>query len=298
MKGGGSRSGKGKGGKRGRGGSGRINAMQALLRVQDGGHWQLNDPDKLRATMDAASAVAQACDEPRFQGVGEHGCGKLILKKSQKPNLWCSAARNVKTLAKKAIEDHIQGRLERESRRRKDPEAFLRQKKGFFGASGPVTWKQAMYFGEETKQSIIDRYRALYTAAGLEAEVDSAWFSGQVEYKDALRAAADKLAPTLKAPKGKKQSYAVKLIKAKIKAKFPKVRFYRVWMRPENWKTDARLEIDTPRRQWNGWALYKLPGDKWCQLMDWYVREDYKGGGKWQRSNNVNWQGVRFQSCK
>jgi len=58
------------------------------------------------------------------------------------------------------------------------------------------------------------------------------------------------------------------------------------------------LHCTTARLAWQPRCLFRMPGEKLCQLRSWTLTETYRGSSRYQRAAGVQIGYVRWQSCK
>jgi|GEM_PF-4687938 hypothetical protein len=268
-----------------------------LKNKKDGG--KLKDADHIKAVAAHAKEVARLCATPEFKGVGVKGCGDSMRPGPAKSAKWCAAAGEAQALIQKAVTHYVKSDVVRRSKHLGDPADGLKKRGGWLQTDQPVTWKGYMYFGEARKKALIAKYQPLYAAASMKFQADEGWWSAQATYTDKQRAAVEKVAPGLKAPKStKKKHYSTALMKASLKKTHPSAKIKKLWMAKESWQVEKNGAGYPVKRRWHAFAFYKLPGEKFCQLRQWYVMEKHSGGGKYAKSAEVHWRDVRYQSCR
>jgi hypothetical protein len=307
------------GGRRGRGsrsgGSTRQSQIAPLLNAvhldelkdktgQTGLRWQQPTATQIEKVVAVATEVAAACEDPKWKGVAaganRGACSWLRIKWADDPALWCRAAANVRVHVAKAIQARIQSDMDSQGGRGLSPEQSLQNKDGWYG-TGPKTWKGDMFLSERSKDAMKARYKALFDAADMEFKADPSWYAKLEAQLAQWRAAINKLAGTWKSPgrSGKKTygfAIAKKMIKESLKGQ-GKLKFYKAWMGDKNWH--VAMSYGKPEsRTWFGYTLFKVQGEKWCQLQQWQLEETYKGSKSYQRINKVTFTGNRYQKCR
>lgn len=275
----------------------KVRFLVELQNNKDGG--KLKDAEHIKAIAAHAKDVASLCATPAFKGVGVKGCGDSMRPGPAKSAKWCAAAANATTLIQKAVTNYVKGDVDRRTKHLGDPADGLKSRGGWLQTDQPVTWMGFMYFGEDRKKVLVGKYQPLYLAAGMTFKADERWWSAQAAYTDKYRAAVEKVAPGLKAPKSNKNAhYSLALMKASLKKAQPSAKIKGIWMTKEGWQVEKNGAGIPVKRRWHAFAIYQLAGETFCQLRQWYVMEKHSGGGKYAKSAEVHWRDVRYQSCR
>jgi hypothetical protein len=176
--------------------------------------------------------------------------------------------------------------------------ASLQRDDGWFMVEDAITYGGYLTFGAEAKKAKAARLVEMFAAAGVEVPMKHPLWTAYEARTDALRAAVDELAPTLKLPGSSCDGYGCGMAKKQLAAWYPKAKIKKVTAWDTAWVvTDTELGVPDYRSR-DGYILYQVPGDPWCQARSWTVTEEYSGGGKYQKASGVRFNFVRFQSCE
>ena len=118
---------------------------------------------------------------------------------------------------------------------------------------------------------------------------------------DKLLAEMNRLAPTF-APKkgaGAVEPFVANLVKTDVADYIPGATLLRaVWSPEQGWLIDKN-ELGVPvNRRRMGTALFRVPSQKFCVEQHFFYLENYAGGGRFQRGDDVQFADVRFVKCQ
>lgn len=269
-----------------------------ILKLADKREGVLGDPNQIKRLLALGKRVAQTCAEPRWKDVGKHGCRTMKLTKNTDPELWCAAAKDAKKHVATGVRNYVQRDLAL-AMRSAQTSRDLKQKQGWIDQEAVTSWTAQTSLTAEAKQQRMKRYQAVYAAAGMTWSENPAWFVPFGRYFKEREATLRSLAKTLPMPpSGGKSLYSTAIIKKRVKKAHPGAKVKKVVMSPKGWLI-SKFPTGVPDiRRAHGHIMYKVPGEPFCQVRSFYAREKYRGGGKYQRANDVRWGYVRFQNCR
>lgn len=166
---------------------------------------------------------------------------------------------------------------------------------GWIDSEAPTTW--AATFSSASAKAKLEKHLGPVLAqagiAGVPPEV-----AGKLDaVYAALEAKVRELAPTWKLEGTACGGVGCGVAKAAIARWYPKARVLALRQSRDTWKISKNaLDVPTGRYK-DGFALLQLPGEPFCQLRSWTVRETYAGGGRYQPTPATIGY-VRWQACK
>ena len=174
--------------------------------------------------------------------------------------------------------------------------AWFRDKEGWLPATGVVEYATFFTVPEEDKQQIRAEVDAAFEAAGVTPPEDvSMLWESRAAYREGLKKVVDATASEWKITLDKCKGYTCKLAEKSVKKEQKKAKIKKTYQR--EWKI-VKNALDVPvKRYLDMWVIYQLPGEPYCQVRSTTAYEDYKGGGKYQKTKGVGWGFVRFQKC-
>ncbi|MCB9556305.1 MAG: hypothetical protein H6707_09405 [Deltaproteobacteria bacterium] len=287
----------------------RINEMHALVRFlldPKARFLGTTTPELIARHRKVAEEVHQICQQPRWQAiVGKCSAGKSqyemnhIMIAKDFPVHWCNAAKQHRQLLVRAIQNFIGTDDSRRARVAVDPEKLARNE-GWLAEDGVVTWKKYFFVTKEDLAASQNKYTALFAAAGGADGPGDDVFAERKAAKAKLRAAVEELAPKLETPAAGPSHYGVALATKMIRRWHPGAKIIKAFGAKSAvaWNIHKNA-IGVPKyRDKFGYVLYRVPGEKWCQLRKFYISEDYSGGGRFQRAQTARSSSVRFQNCR
>ena len=173
---------------------------------------------------------------------------------------------------------------------------WFRWKEGWLPSTGAIEYATFFSVSEEHKQKIRAEVDEVFEAAGVAPPEDlSMLWASRAKYDEALKAVVDSTAGEWKITFGKCKGYTCKLAEKSVKKAQKKAKIKKTYQR--EWKI-VKNALDVPvKRYLDMWVVYQIPGEPYCQVRSTTAYEDYKGGGKYQKTTGVGWGFVRFQKC-
>ena len=167
----------------------------------------------------------------------------------------------------------------------------LRGHDGWIETTQPFSFAKDLTFTPEARAALIKQYQPLFDAAGMTVPDKHPLWDRMQASKDTSRTAIETLAPTWPVPGKTCKGYWCAKAKKALKEFHPKAKLLKVLM-------DDTVHVTTSggraiEAYLNGWLLYQLPGEKWCQLRAWTVTENSPS-----RAAGVPLYFVRIQKCK
>lgn len=247
--------------------------------------------------------AAPHCAKAKFKEVGKY-CSTYKMRFRnpwQNPLIWCAAARNYKSLFKKAFQKHLANTVEHITKHVMDKER-LQRREGWISKEGAVTFKELTTFPQARKDKLIAEQKSFYAAAGLPFPEDTSSMFKKVDDKYAAFAQAIlDLAPNWELPKKKGSFGAISKAKKVVKSWHSRASIKKAFMVQTSWQLskgvkDSKGSIHAkPHRSRAGYLLYKLPDEKVCQLRSFDLRQYW--AGSWQKTE-ARMKTMRFQACK
>lgn len=170
----------------------------------------------------------------------------------------------------------------------------LARHNGFVQPSGNIMY--ALVFNRKKGIEYLSKqYTVEFEKEGKTMPAD--FFKPLEEKLDGLWAEIERLAPTFAFPKGLPSEPALEAIaRAKIKAIHTGATVVKTAILYNHWsisKNDIGLPLSRYR---TGVMLYKVPGSKYFLYREWTITEPYAGGGRYEKSDQVQFSGIRFQT--
>lgn len=278
--------------------------VQLVTAMENPENFELYTPDDVKMYMAAAQEIKTICAKPEYRDVGKEGCSWLkIGGNRENPAAWCEASGKALDLIRQAVLRAIRKNIEREASLLPTPEKLM-QNDGFLGApqfEGPITFKDRLVFGDFYRQRAREQFRELLSLLQI-AEIPEAFFEPYIKALDALRAAVEKTADNWKLPAPKPDTYGVSLARQQV------VKWYqeqskisaavkKAFMSTDSWEIEKN-ELGVPlNRYQGGFVVLQVPGEKYCQVRSFTLREEYAGSGKYQKASGVRFGFPRFQKC-
>lgn len=167
----------------------------------------------------------------------------------------------------------------------------LRGRDGWIETTQPFSYAENLTFTPAAKAALMKQFQPLFEAAGMTVPEDHPMWAKLQADKDTMRANIEALAPTWPVPGKTCKGYWCAKAKKALKEFHPKAKLLKVLM-------DDTVHVTTSggraiEAYLNGWLLYQLPGEKFCQLRAWTVTENSPS-----RAAGVPLYFVRVQKCK
>ncbi len=252
-------------------------AMAASIMAGTG---YLNTPQyvtRMRALLERIGKLCQAIPDPSK-------CGNRI-DELRLPQV-CELTRQSATIIQTGVLAMLAG-----DGGRPITEEQLRGRDGWIETTQPFSFEKDLTFTPEARAALIKQYQPLFEAAGMTVPEKHPMWDKMQATKDTSRAAIEALAPTWPVPGKTCKGYWCAKAKKALKEFHPKAKLLKVLM-------DDTVHVTTSggraiEAYLNGWLLYQLPGEKWCQLRAWTVTENSPS-----RAAGVPLYFVRIQKCK
>jgi hypothetical protein len=165
----------------------------------------------------------------------------------------------------------------------------LRFREGYIQTQEPFLFEMNLELSDANKKALVEKWGPLYAAAGL--PFDESAFEPIKAYYDKYRASVEALAGEWTTPgqkcKGGIIAKVCNMAKKDVLAWHKKAKIIKV-------TTDDVVYVKGSEAELDGWVLYQLPGETYCQLRAWTVNED--GGNRHHLATRLNY--VRVQQCK
>jgi hypothetical protein len=278
--------------------------MSTLARaLQDPAYVQYNRPEQITKALEVVKAVAAVCAKDAYKNVGKVGCNWMkVGGPDRDPSAWCAAAAKGTELVQQAVKAFVKAANERSAKQVMTPEE-LERGDGWLKYEEAVKFQDHLHFGDVLKAKLLAQFKPAFDAAGLQGADDPALFAGQVDAMDKLRAAVEKLAPTWKLPPAKSCNYGCDKAKTQIvkwykSAASVSISLKKTIMSTGEWHITKNALGIPLERSMQGYVLFQVPGEKFCQLRPFTLTETYSGAGKYQKADGVRFGFVRFQNCQ
>lgn len=245
-------------------------------------------PESLRAARAAFDKLTAMCQSPEHAGVKEL-CGKQQYRvDGVTPADLCADALASTELLQKVVLDAIP-----ELNVGKAPTLEeLRAREGWIPTTEKFDFNAHLRLDDADRPRLLAKVKPLFEAAGVPVPETIPTFAAAKAYYDAYRASVEALAPTLTTPGKACKGYWCAMAKKSLLEWHPKAKILK------NNMDDTIHAKSTGGRvteaYLNGFLLYRLPGETWCQLRAWTVTES-AGQGK---AKGIPLYYVRIQQCK
>ena len=261
------------------------NAAKEVVGALGSVPWDEKEVTAKKALLEKGAAV---CKAPEYADIGalRDVCkdkGKYSVENAYPADV-CEATTHLEG----TLRAGIAARMEREVAFKQVPtvEGF-RVKEGYIDTLEPFLFDRNLAFGDAMKTTLTEKYAPLFAAAGI--PVDDAAFAPIKAYYDNYRAVVEATANEWTTPgqkcKGGIITKVCNMAKKDVLAWHKKAKILKV-------TTDTVVFVKGSEASLDGWVLYQVPGEKYCQLRAWTVNED---GG---RHLATTLQYVRVQQCK
>ncbi len=236
----------------------------------------------------AKVAVLEHCysshGKPRMEG----------LYAETDPVVWCSVAKDGSKLMIKEFEMFM--KRDDEARTKRTSPDDLERKEGWFAEDRAVEWKSFFYVTKEDKDKAMGEYGQILAALGGDLTADP--FASREKALAELRVAVERLAPKWKLPAKGQNFYGTGIAKKTVQRWYKGAKVLKTAGSSGQWSISKNaLGVPLYRSRF-GWILFKVKGSPLCQLRTFALGEDYKGGGKYQKSNHITFSKLRWQNCK
>ncbi|MCC6993646.1 MAG: hypothetical protein IT370_03350 [Deltaproteobacteria bacterium] len=244
-----------------------------------GGVSTVNGVNELRAMLERLGKICQNIPDP----------GKCSGKiNEQTPTQICELATRRTEVLQNSVLAALAGQA---SGSRPVTVEELRNRDGWIETTQPFSYAENLTFTPAAKAALMKQYQPLFQAAGMTVPEDHPMWAKLQANKDAMRANIEALAPTWPVPGKTCKGYWCAKAKKALKEFHPKAKLLKVLM-------DDTVHVTTSggravEAYLNGWLLYQLPGEKFCQLRAWTVTENSPS-----RAAGVPLYFVRIQKCK
>ena len=174
----------------------------------------------------------------------------------------------------------------------------LEQKEGFFAEDRYVTWQSMFFMSKEEQTKKLGEYKAIFDAIGSSMNDTSSFFAKKQAAMDKQRKEVERLAPQWKLPPKGTSHYGIALAKKTVKKGFKGAKVISAAGSAGQWSiTKNALGVPQYRSRF-GWILFKAKGEPFCQLRTFFISEDYKGGGRYQKDRDITFSKLRWQKCR
>ncbi|WP_169569300.1 hypothetical protein [Sneathiella limimaris] len=271
------------------------NPMLNLMLQVAQGDISLTSAEQISETRNVAGKVQAICEATDMQALTARKCYYTTTTFEYDPAKWCEAAAQGEPLVKAMALNgakRLVGSLG--SSLIQSPEEF-KQRNGFLTFEGPVTYESRLTFSPEKLSNQRGAVEKLLVASG-EENTEKVWDEQKVRL-ETLRKLVDQTAGDWQLPSNKDSDYSGDLAAKQIKSFHEDAEIVDAWLSRESWKIHRNALGVILRRTRPGYILFKLEEDPHCQLKRYTQTEQYVGGGNYQKTDQVSFGYVRFQSC-
>jgi hypothetical protein len=166
---------------------------------------------------------------------------------------------------------------------------------GWVSSDSLTTFDKQFSLNPDQRAAAIDSKKSIFEKLEIgEDKFDAAFAPMEASLK---QQGADVLAnaPNVQRMKGPSTFYGVELAKSQVKRALPNTQIiagssYAEWSVTKN-------VLGTPLyRDRNGWVVFKVPGEEYCQERSFHASEKWTGSG-YSRDNSVTFSNVRWLPC-
>lgn len=254
-------------------------------------------PMRMRDIAIYAKGVARICAHPAFKDVGKVGCRSYRAPKSSRnPAEWCATAPRWQAILKSAVDK----RIAKSVKSQRSATAFAKRIPDKEGWVSVNSWAEIPLNSDE-KKTLLQRYQKMYEDIEIKAQVSESLLKPLLELISSKRKWMQDMAGTWKMPAGGKAGYALALGKRALRQRSG-AKLVRAYLGKGGWILRKGIvkrsgeEMVKPRRRRDGYLLYRVKGQKLCQLQSFSVFE-YFDGKRFARASSAVLGKVRFHKC-
>jgi hypothetical protein len=266
----------------------------------------LTRPERLKRMKLLLGETARECAKPAYQDLftAEGRCHGTFNDYWKDPYWWCEAARDPQVVLAGFIKAGTAAIVKAEVGAMRLGK--LIEDEGWLRHEQDITYAELTSLSAPLKKKLATELAPAFAAAGVDGDAVLAQLYQQLAEQFAKRKAEiDAAAPTFAVPSMKPHAATKKA--AQLIAKYNKGASIKKHGLSGGWQVTTKTmvnqrtgeERDFPDdRPADGYVLYKMPGEPWCQLRSFTVTEKAKGlSGKYGTASDVTWSFVRLQKC-
>lgn len=255
---------------------------------------------EIDADLKAADALVAQCNNPEqmkvFAACYTEVSGPESLThfyKENDPEAWCMVAPKMRSLL---IEEAILTAQWRASTLSTASSVENRaDSDGWVSSDSLTTFETQFTLNPQQRQTMIDPIKPIFEALGMD---DNAFEDAFAPLEESLKKQGNDVlanAPSIQRMKGPSTFYGVDLAKAQVQRALPGSQIvtgssYGEWSVTKN-------ALGTPLyRDRNGWVMFQVPGDEYCQERSFHASEKWTGSG-YARDKSVSFSNVRWLPC-
>lgn len=269
------------------------------------GMMTLNSAESFAGYRASLEQLAAVCAKPEFANSAtrciEHGTGNYRIGTTTTmtdSRHICVPAIDITKSVIEAVTRSYEHGLSRAGTK-ETPEAVLKKLRfddGWLHYTNPVAYPTMFQVSQAEKDKYSSEVIEWYTAAKVTppADLSALWSTHQADL-DSLKAAVDATATEWKITHEPCTGWTCAEAQKQVKNAHPKAQIKKSYGR--HWVIEKRGVLPVARSM-TVQVLFQQPGEPYCQLRAVVLNEDYKGGGKYQRTKRSTWGFVRLQRCK